>query len=185
MLFVTYCFLLSPFLSPSPYFLIPSLIPIPSPHPTLVFFSQPWQPSLPFDGMKNAPICHPKHVQIAWIVLKDSALLRAMHWVQCLCVSFLRPELWWFGAGPQWHHWKPGLPTWLSQLCQLHMDRDHGGAQPDPAVLPHIRAGGGLWHSFRVWWAAPARQPQSKVRSTQAHPSSSQMALVFSLKFQF
>lgn len=78
-----------------------------------------------------------------------------------VCVS--RSELWRLSPGPQRHHREPWVPARVPQLCQLHMDCADRGAQPHPAVLPGLRAGGGLRHPGRLRWAAAAGKPESQV----------------------
>ena len=74
-----------------------------------------------------------------------------------------RPELHLPTAGSQWHRWEPRVPVWLPQLCQLHVDHHCRGPAPDPACVPVLCPGGGLWRPVSVWWATPAREPTNQV----------------------
>lgn len=91
------------------------------------------------------------------------------------CVFMPRSELWWPGPGTQWHHREPWLSSWISQLCQLHLDHYHWGAQPDTTVLSYLCSRGGLRHLISLRWTAPTRELESEVNCQLFRSQSSGM----------
>lgn len=82
----------------------------------------------------------------------------------CLLCCLLRSELWRLGPRSQRHHREPGVPARVPQLRQLHVGHRHGRAQPDTAVLPHVRARGRLRHPVGLRRTAPTRELESQVK---------------------
>lgn len=83
---------------------------------------------------------------------------------------FFRPELHIPIARSQWNSGKPRVPIWLPQLCQLHMDHHCGGPAQDPACIPVLCPGRGLWCPISVWWPTTTREPANKVPPSLPSP---------------